>query len=272
MKLLNLATTSICALALLHGSPAKAGEIVTSSKGSAAVTPPVEEEYEANRGLLTLQGPTGMFINPTSATLPQGAFTVQACLLLPDFDFGGNTPYGGLVAYGVTDWLEVGGNVLFVDLDNADTLFSAGPLVRVRLLKRDGWIPQLSVGGYGKIGDDPIESANAFVALTQRLEVDAGPLESIAVHAGVRETWNHEEFGGDTFRGYFGVEFQLPYRLYLVGEIATEADNDTATPWAAGIQWRAGGINISAAVVNSIETETLGDEEVGFFFGIGTQF
>lgn len=263
---------SILAVAAFSGSQLFAGEaLVASAKGQ---TPVILEEkpYEASRGLLTLEGPSGMFINPTSATLPAGALTVQACFLLPDFEFGGNAPYGSMIAYGVTDWLEIGANVLFVDLDGGDTLFSAGPLVRVRLLKQDGWMPQVSIGGYGKIGDDAIEAGNAFLALTKRIELDAGPVQSVALHAGVRERWTHEEFGGDSFRGYFGLEVQLPYRLYLVGEISTESDDDTSTPWAAGIQWRAGGINISAAAVVSPETEALGDGDVGFFFGIGTAF
>jgi hypothetical protein len=241
-----------------------AGEPVQlSSKG---VSPTVEAaDYEANRGLLTLQGPTGMFINPTSATLPAGAFTVQYCFLLPDFEFGETMAHGALISYGVTDWLELGANVLFVDLDPGDTLFSAGPLARVRLLKHDGWIPQVSVGGYGKIGDDPIQFASAFLAMTERFEIKQGPLESVALHAGVRQTWRDDV---DSFRGYFGTDIQLPWRLYIVGEIATQSEEEDFTPWAAGLQWRAGGINISTAAVTAPET----GGEVGFFFGIGTQF
>lgn len=233
---------------------------------SGKVGPTVDPvEYEANRGLLTLQGPSGLFINPTSATLPAGAFTVQYCFLLPDFSFGDTMAHGALISYGVTDWLELGANLLFVDQEQGDTLFSAGPLARVRLVKHDGWIPQVSVGGYGKIGDDPIQFASAFVALTERIEVKQGPLESIAIHAGARQTW-HDGF--DSFRGYAGVDIQLPWRLYIVGEIATESNEENFTPWAAGLQWRAGGINISTAAVTAPET----GGEVGFFFGIGTAF
>lgn len=251
------------AAALCVATKLTAGEAATMSGKVGPTVDPVE--YEANRGLLTLQGPSGLFINPTSATLPAGAFTVQYCFLLPDFSFGDTMAHGALISYGVTDWLELGANLLFVDQEQGDTLFSAGPLARVRLVKHDGWIPQVSVGGYGKIGDDPIQFASAFVALTERIEVKQGPLESIAIHAGARQTW-HDGF--DSFRGYAGVDIQLPWRLYIVGEIATESNEENFTPWAAGLQWRAGGINISTAAVTAPET----GGEVGFFFGIGTAF
>lgn len=241
-----------------------AGEPVQmSAKG---VAPAVEAaEYEANRGLLTLEGPSGMFINPTSATLPEGAFTAQYCFLLPDFDFDDTIGHGAMLAYGLKEWLEVGALASFLqDAPGGGTDFAAGPLARVRLLKHDGWIPQVSVGGYGKIGAETLEQASAFAALTERFEVQAGPVESVAFHAGVRETWRDAD---DSFRGFFGVEVQLPARLYLIGEIATESSIDQDLPWAAGFQWRAGGINISTSV---IEPGDGGD--VGFFFGIGTQF
>jgi hypothetical protein len=253
-----LAAASCIASGVMAGEP-----VQLSSK---AVSPTVEAvDYEANRGLLTLQGPSGMFINPTSATLPAGAFTAQYCFFLPDFDFDDTIGHGALLAYGVTDWLELGALANFLqDAPGGGTDFAAGPMARVRLLKHDGWIPQFSVGGYGKIGAETFEQASAFAALTERFEVQAGPVESVAFHAGARETWTEDN---DSFRGYFGLEIQLPARVYLVGEIATESSVDEVIPWAAGFQWRAGGINISSSV---IEQGDGGD--VGFFFGIGTQF
>lgn len=260
----HLTLKSLLAAALLPSAGILAGEPVQmSAKGVAPTVEPAE--YEANRGLLTLEGPTGMFINPTSATLPAGAFTAQYCFFLPDFDFDDTIGHGILISYGVTDWLEIGGLANFLgDAPGGGTDFAAGPMARVRLLKHDGWIPQFSVGGYGKIGAETIEQASAFAALTERFEVAAGPVESVAFHAGVRETWTDDD---DSFRGYFGLEIQLPARFYIVGEIATESSIDDDIPWAAGIQWRAGGVNISSAAVEH------GDGgDVGFFFGIGTQF
>ena len=252
---------SLFAVSLISAGGVIAGETV---KVSGKASPAVEAPYEANRGLLTIEGPTGLFINPTSATLPKGAFTAQYCFLLPDFDFKDVIVHGAMVAYGVTDWLEVGALGLYVQ--DAD-LWNVGPMIRLRLLKHEGFIPQFSIGGYGRFGDRAITSGSAFAALTERFEVKAGPIQSVAFDAGVRETWTDLGSNKDSFRGYFGLEVQLPARIYAIGEVATKSSVDNVVPWAAGFQWRAGGINISTAAVE------LGDGgKLGFFFGIGTQF
>src|SRR5438128_9036624 len=62
-----------------------------------------------SRGLITLEGPSGMFINPTSATLPQGTFILNYCVFVPTLPQGiGLVGHGVLLSYGVRDWLEVG--------------------------------------------------------------------------------------------------------------------------------------------------------------------
>ena len=258
----HLITKSLVAAALLAATHVIAGPTAMTMTQN---NPPADVAYEANRGLVTLTGPSGMFINPTSATLPQGAFTAQYCFFLPDFDFKGSIAHGALLSYGVTDWLEVGALALFLtDAPDGHTAFAAGPEARIRLLKHDGWIPQVSVGGYSHIGDRVIEDAGAFAALTERFEVKAGPVESVALHAGVRENWTRTD---DSFRGYFGLEVQLPARIYVIGEVATQSSVDNTVPWSAGLQWRAGGINISTAAL-----QAGGGGHVGFWFGIGTQF
>ena len=240
---------------------------------AASKNPEPAADYEGGRGLLTLEGPSGMFINPTSGTLPAHAFTAQYCFLLPNNDTSPLVAHGAMMAYGVTDWLELGALLTVLDFDQgvaarqAD-LYGVGPLVRVRLLKDDGLIPQLSVGAYFNFGD--LETYNAFLALYKRVEIDRnGFLRSIGFHAGMREKWIAK--GGDvsdTPVGYFGVEFQLPARFYVVGEVSTK-DRDTGgnrTPYGFGVQWRAGGINVSAAFTNNGAFR-----EPSFFFGIGSQ-
>jgi len=39
-----------------------------------------------------------------------------------------------------------------------------GPLVRVRLTKDEGWVPQISIGGYGKYGTNVLDQTTAFLA------------------------------------------------------------------------------------------------------------
>src|ERR1700730_3288869 len=60
----------------------------------------------ASRGLVTSEGPSGMFLNPTSATLPQGAIDFGYCFILTaqDTDVLGHSFF---LSYGVRDWLEL---------------------------------------------------------------------------------------------------------------------------------------------------------------------
>lgn len=252
-----------CALAVVFSGAAFAGEF-----NYAPVSPPPDPApYEAGRGLITLEGPTGMFMNPTSATLPQNAFTAQYCFFLPEND---SNPWGHgfLLSYGATDWLEVGAIGNYVDLDGVSDPFGAGPFARIRLLKDEGWVPQVSVGGYSVFGDLPVERYGIFGAAYKRFAIDEdGFFKSIGFHGGVRETWR-ESPQDDIFQVYGGVEVQLPYRLYLVGEVSTRDSGAQAeVPYAFGVQWRAAGVNISVA---GIQNGNL--DEPGFYFGIGTQF
>ena len=58
--------------------------------------------YRGGRGLITLQGMAGMFLNPTSGTLNQGQFTAQYCVFFDQYST--NTIGQGLMLdYGVTD-------------------------------------------------------------------------------------------------------------------------------------------------------------------------
>jgi hypothetical protein len=216
--------------------------------------------YEAGRGLLTLQGPSGMFINPTSATLPANTFTAQYCFFLPE-NTGDIWGHGAMASYGVTDWLELGALGSYVDLPG-DNPGGVGPLARLRLTQNDGWIPQTSIGGYGVFGDDPVERYSMFAAFYNRIPIaDNGFVKSLGIHTGFRQTWVTDD---DRAYVYGGLEVQLPYRLYLVGEVSTTDAGSDQTPYAYGLQWRARGINISTAQILQG-----GAEDAGFFFGIG---
>jgi hypothetical protein len=101
------------------------------------ITPPAPDAglYEGGRGLITTEGPSGMFINPTSGTLPAHAATLQYCFLLPTNDFSEVMGHGALLAYGVTDFLEVGVIANYIDFDGGDDPSAVGPMVRLRLMK-----------------------------------------------------------------------------------------------------------------------------------------
>ena len=227
-----------------------------------------EENYEGGKGLLTLEGPSGMFLNPTSATMPEGFGTLQYCVFFPEnkTDVVG---HGMMGSYGLSDALEVGAAGNYVDLRKAgDELTGAGPFVRCRLLKDvAGGQPQLSVGAYSRFGDDALHKIGLFSAAYKRLPIDEnGPLKAVGFHAGVKHLWLDSDLPEDTtLAGYGGAELQLPLRCYLVGEVTSKDDDfNTHTPYAYGLQWRAAGIAMSFAGIQDGSRE-----DASFFYGIG---
>ena len=252
-------TTAIAACVTI--ASAHAGAEVSDKKTMLPEVP-----YEAGRGLITLEGPSGMFINPTSATLPKGAYTAQYCLFFPnqDTDVVG---HGLMASYGITDWLEVGavGNLIDLNAGVSREVAVGGPMVRVRLLKDESWWPQISVGAYAKWGTPALNQIAAFAAAYKRIPIsETGPVRSIGFHAGMRETWFDDSvIQSDSFNGYFGAEVQLPYRLYLVGELSTKGETRNgrrpkSNPYAWGAQWRLGGVNLSVAAIDQDGTGRVG--------------
>jgi hypothetical protein len=257
--------TSVIASGLLAASTF-AGPQVADKK---TVIP--EEPYEAGRGLITLQGPSGMFINPTSATLPKGAFTAQYCNFYPK-DSGAVVGHGWMASYGVTDWLEIGGLANLVDVNDPidRELGVGGPLVRIRLLRDKEWWPQFSIGAYAKWGTHALNQVTTFAAAYKRFPIsESGFVKSIGIHAGVRGSWFDDEAAkANSVNGYWGAEVQFPYRVYLVGEIGTEGNTpggkDKRLPYAFGAQWRLGGVNLTFAGIQS-GTQT----SIGYYWGVG---
>jgi hypothetical protein len=244
---------------------------------------PTEPYYRGGRGLITLQGMSGMFLNPTSGTLNQGQLTIQYCIFFNDYstDVIG---HGLMVDYGVTDWLDVGlfGTLADVpgrDLFESPYLGAGGPFARVRLLKEKGWIPELSVGGIytdgGALGD-LFAKKEVFVAGSKSWEIDRdGYLKSVRLHLGYRYLSRTEApIPQDESYVYGGVEVELPYSFFLIGELSSSNLNergDQDLPYAVGIQWKPNNVlGISIAHMNPSGTQPALKE--GFWFGIGLNF
>jgi hypothetical protein len=249
-----------------------------------------------SRGLITLEGPSGMFINPTSATLPQGTFILNYCVFVPTLPEGvGLVGHGILLSYGVRDWLEVGfiGDLLDLSVDQhttttgrvtriapatEDTFVIGGPEVRIRLLRdlSDKWWPEVSIGTYFHLGTpggplNTLNGYNAFVAASKTVPIcERGFLKTITFQGGFRTQWLTSDaadaVGESTSeRGYGGLEVQLPCHIYLIGEIISrDNDLDNHIPWAAGLQWRGRNFGCTiAALQNGSEPSP------GFYFGVG---
>lgn len=224
--------------------------------------------YVGGRGLITDELLTGMFINPTSGTLRQYQLDAEYCVLI--FHNNGDTVvgHGAIVNFGVTDWLEVGVSGLFVDLPgSADNLQVGGPSLKVRVLKDEGWYPEIAVGGLLLFGDEAIEKNTAYVALSKGLPLsDTGFLRSIRGHAGFRQAW--VDVGEDGSFGFFGLELELPQHVFLVAEVSNEDGDATKVPWAAGVQIRhPSGFGFTVAFV---QTGTLGP--LATYVGVGINF
>jgi len=266
---LNKTALLALAVAVLNCPLVQAGQPLTGKEIKETVAP-VEAPYEGGRGLLTLQGPSGMFLNPTSGTLPQGKFTLQYCNFYPE-NRTEVVAHGWMAAYGITDWLEIGAVASVVNVPVDRELGVGGPLVRVRLLRDREWWPQLSIGAYGKYGTNVLQQTSVFLAAYKRLPLDEdGFFKSLGFHAGVRGSWFHGDFAeDDSINGYGGAELQLPYRVYLVGEVGTKgntpAGRDPKTPFAYGAQWRLGAVNITFAGIQNGTTE-----KVSLYYGVGS--
>jgi hypothetical protein len=229
-----------------------------------------------SRGLITLEGPSGMFINPTSATLPQNEFILNYCVLFFDTDTD-VVGHGILLSYGVRDWLEIGfvGNLLDVNSpgpprgdSREDTFVVGGPMARIRLLRDREWWPELSVGGYVKWGSPAFNNANAFVAISKTIPIDEkGFLKTVTFQGGFREAWLDDSAAvSNVNRVYGGLEVQLPWRLFLIGEVTQRAgvvQRPREIPYAAGIQLRGRNFGCSLAVL-----QNGGESRPGIYFGV----
>ena len=254
---------------------APAGTTITSDSKNEPVVevPTAAPVVSESRGLVTLEGPSGMFLNPTSATLPQGVFAIGFCSVLTnqDTDILG---YHMFMSYGVRDWLELGVVAsmnhfsqfnLDENLPDGDYGY-AGPMARVRLHRDVGGFPEVSVGGYGKFGTDKFDSQNLFIAASKTFPIDEkGFLKTVTFQGGFRESWL-EAPDRNTNRFYGGIEVQFPCNIWAVAEVTQFASRkDEFQPWAVGLQWRGKKFGLSAAVVQSGD-----DDPPSIYLGIGT--
>jgi hypothetical protein len=221
-----------------------------------------EGDYSGGRGLITASGPTGMFLNPTSGTLTKGAISAQVfgSVIKPisTLPTGGQDQfayYNGLLGYGVTDWLEVGGLMQVVDRSsNADqqTVAAGGGYARVRVLKDQGLFPEVSVGGMFFEGNEMLDRRTLFTALSKRVAIsDTGFFRGFRLHVGGRYYWQKDQSelgfkswtalaqrGDSAAVGYVGAELELPKHLFLVSEIQSRETGDQRQPFSVGLQFR----------------------------------
>ncbi len=197
--------------------------------------------YVGGLGLITRELATGLFLNPTSGTLAEHAFTLQYCAVIFHVGHDTGVDHRTVVGFGITDWLEVGaGGILSDPAGGGGNPKVGGPLVRVRLLKEERWQPEVSVGGVFLFGDDGVFGGNKYTfyaAASKGLKIsDTGFIRSVRGHVGVRNSII--ENAPDGHFGFIGGEIELPKHVFLVAEVANRSEGFTKTPWAVGIQVR----------------------------------
>jgi hypothetical protein len=244
--------------------------IISDTKDSPIVEVPTQAVVRESRGLVTSEGPSGMFINPTTATLTQGTWAFGYCVVLTsqDTDVLGNHMF---LSYGVRDWLELGviAHMVNVTVDGQELpkgdYGSGGPMARVRLHRDVGNWPEISIGAYAAMGTDALDSKNVFLGASKTFPIDEkGFVKTVTFQGGFRESWI-EAPDRNTNRFYGGVEVQLPHDIYLIGEVTQFSHRkDEFTPWAAGIQWRGRRFGLTAAIVQSGD-----DDPPSIYLGIG---
>jgi hypothetical protein len=258
-------------IASLGGATSFAGAADTyETKDSPIVEVPTTAVVRESRGLVTSEGPSGMFINPTTATLAQGTWAFAYCSVLTsqDTDILGNHMF---ISYGVRDWLELGvvAHMLNVTIDGQELpkgdYGSGGPMARVRLHRDVGNWPEISIGAYATMGTDALDSKNVFLGASKTVPIDEkGFVKTVTFQGGFRESWI-EAPDRNTNRFYGGMEVQLPHNIYLVGEITQFSHRkDEFVPWAAGVQWRGKVVGLTAAIVQSGD-----DNPPSIYLGIG---
>lgn len=256
---------------LLSAPGSFAGSQIMYDSKDSTPGPVVEVPVAAreSRGLITLEGPSGMFLNPTTATLRQGVFSYGYCFILTnqETDILGHAMF---ISYGVRDWLELGVVANMVNFRVDDELpegsyGTGGPMARVRLIRDRGYWPEISLGAYAKFGTDKFDSKNIFIGASKTLPIDEnGFVKTVTFQGGFRESWI-EMPDRNTNRFYGGMEVQLPCNLYLVGEVTQFAGRkDEFMPWGAGVQWRGRKFGVTAALVQSGD-----DDPPSIYLGIG---
>jgi hypothetical protein len=226
------------------------------------------EGYEGGRGLITLEGVSGMFLNPTSGTLPARSLTAQYCIAILERNEHTDYQHTAMVSYGVTDWFELGALGRITDPTGDPAIGAGGPLGRIRLLRDRAWIPELSVGGMWRTGNERLDRITFFVAASKHIafEENSFGLGGVRVHGGFRQIWQDSdvnEANGSIFYG--GAEVEFPYDIWLVGEISNKTDVFDHQPYAFGLQWRPTQV-LGLSVAG---TQTGGDDQISLYIGIG---
>lgn len=233
------------------------------------------------RGVITIDGVPGMFINPTSGTLKKGEISIQACISSQDWVGDDSYWKGVFVGYGLSDRFEFGySHSGFDNRTDEKAVDASGPAFRYRFLDENvsGW--EGSVGAYWRPGTKYVARTGANLSFSRKIgEIDHE--REVRLHLGARTFkqdgwWIGKWLGAKTNSlakdsatlVFGGIEVQLKNNFSVIGEVSSTGNYYTKTPWAIGLQYKkAGGFGCSLGAVQPGYAKS-----PGFFFGIGINF
>lgn len=218
---------------------------------------------QAEAGNITLEVPTGQFINPTAEMLPPKTFTVQGCWLNQDLAAGDLNGYAIFASYTFPTMTEVGISLHYVDPPLGGTKSAPGAFIRQLLLAEGEMRPALAIGATIRESDD-ISRRSVFLSASKTVT----PKEAaypVHVHLGGKWVRNNSD---DDATVYGGVDVDLTKDLKLGAEVTAKTKFDTKVPFAVGIQYRfMNRLGVTLAAVNAG-----GAKNPGVYFGIGFPF
>jgi len=227
---------------------------------------------------LTLDGQTGLFLNPTAAVAAKGSPEIQANYQrLSTLGTHFNT-YGIGGAIGVADKLELSGNYSRTSVEGYhDNSWRAG--AKYQLLQRADKGFDLAVGGnFGNEGlvEGDLDHYNVYVAGTKAFNTSSNraPIEGTL---GLR--WDRFSVPGEStskFSVYAGAQVPLTRtgEFSLVGEVGSKIIDEAETPYALGVRYQPNNSGLSVGVgfgrpnlLNSVFGGTSWFAQVGYQFG-----
>jgi hypothetical protein len=224
-------------------------------------------------GLITKIGPTGMFLNPQAEVSPPKTLNAQTCWLRQDLSEGIVNSNIFMVAYTLPTATELGLLADLVTPQGGSVEAAVGGFLRQLVWPEAQWlpiIPALAVGVtafHNEINMSGFDvRATAFVVLSKTLTPPEFRMP-VRAHLGGRFIDFSKPTNERDVTGYVGLELALLPNLRLIGEVNTQTQIDTTTPFAVGLQYALGKLGLSAAAINSGRANA-----PGLFFGIGFPF
>jgi len=224
-------------------------------------------------GLITKEGPTGMFLNPTAEVSPPHTINAQTCWLHQNQMEGVSDWNIVMVAHTLPTATELGLLVRLVTPQGNSTESAVGGFLRQLVWPEARWLPitpAFAVGAtvfHNEISTPGLNvRGTAFAALSKTL-TPPGFLVPVRAHLGGRFVNFSNPTDANDVTGYLGIEANVMTNLRLIGEVNIQTKVDTRTPFAVGLQFSLAKLGISASAINTGRSNT-----PGLFFGIGFPF